>query len=115
MQVTLAIVSYEEKLALGAQHRRLLPDLFAHGPQHHVLKVDITIRERLVLPLAERAVVRGYEEYEDLPDDALVRVYPLDEIVVEKIAPSATAHETSPVIYTMSGTSRVKVTLTSAA
>ena len=48
-------------------------------------------------------------------DDALVRVYPLDEIVVEKIAPSATAHETSPVIYTMSGTSRVKVTLTSAA
>ena len=79
------------------------------------VKVDITIRERLVLPLAERAVVRGYEEYEDLPDDALVRVYPLDEIVVEKIAPSATAHETSPVIYTMSGTSRVKVTLTSAA
>ena len=86
----------------------MLPDLFAHGPQHHVthanshtfylayegplparsakeVKVDITIRERLVLPLAERAVVRGYEEYEDLPDDALVRVYPLDEIVVEKI------------------------------
>ena len=60
------------------------------------VKVDITIRERLVLPLAERAVVRGYEEYEDLPDDALVSVYPLDEIVVEKIAPSATAARNEP-------------------
>ena len=49
------------------------------------VKVDITIRERLVLPLVERAVVRGYEEYEDLPDDTLVKVYPLDEIVVEKV------------------------------
>ena len=49
------------------------------------VKVDITIRERLVLPLVERAVVRGYEEYEDLPDDALVKVYPLDKIVVEKV------------------------------
>lgn len=49
------------------------------------VKVDITIRECLVLPLAERAVVRGYDEYEDLPEGAVVRVYSLDEIAVEKI------------------------------
>lgn len=49
------------------------------------VKVDITIRERLVLPLAERAVVRGYEEYEDLPEGAVVRVYSLNEMAVEKI------------------------------
>ena len=49
------------------------------------VKVDITIRERLVLPLAERVVVRGYDEYEDLPQGAAVRVYSLDEIAVEKI------------------------------
>jgi len=49
------------------------------------VKVDITIRERLVLPLAQRAVVRGYDEYEDLFEDAVVRVYSLDEIAVEKI------------------------------
>ena len=49
------------------------------------VKVDITIRERLVLPLAERVVVRGYDEYEDLPQGAVVRVYSLDEIAVEKI------------------------------
>lgn len=49
------------------------------------VKTDITIRERLVLPLAERAVVRGYDEYEDLPEGAVVQVYSLDEIAVEKI------------------------------
>lgn len=49
------------------------------------VKTDITIRERLVLPLAERAVVRGYDQYEDLPEGAILRVYSLDEIAVEKI------------------------------
>lgn len=51
----------------------------------NVVKVDITFRERLVLPLAERPVVRGYDEYEDLPENAVVRVYSLDEIAVEKL------------------------------
>jgi hypothetical protein len=49
------------------------------------VKTDITIRERLVLPLAEQAVVRGYDEYEDLPGGAVVRVYSLEEIAVEKV------------------------------
>lgn len=49
------------------------------------VKVDITIRERIVCPLQERPVVRGYEEYDDLPDDCSIRAYALDEIVVEKI------------------------------
>ena len=49
------------------------------------VKVDITIEERLVLPLQERPVLRGYEEYDDLPDDATVQVYSLEEILVEKV------------------------------
>ena len=49
------------------------------------VKVDVTIRERLILPLAERPIVRGYEEYEDLPNDAFVRAYSLEEISVEKV------------------------------
>ncbi len=49
------------------------------------VKVDITIRERIVCPLQERPVVRGYEEYDDLPDDCSIWAYALDEIVVEKI------------------------------
>jgi uncharacterized protein len=49
------------------------------------VKVDITIRERLVRPVENRPVLRGYEEYADLPEDAPVRVYALEEIAVEKL------------------------------
>lgn len=49
------------------------------------VKVDITIREQLVRPVEERPVLRGYEEYADLPEDAPVRVYALEEIAVEKL------------------------------
>ncbi len=49
------------------------------------IKVDVTISERLVLPLQERPVLQGYEEYSDLTGDALIRVYSLEEIAVEKV------------------------------
>ncbi|MBD3162498.1 MAG: nucleotidyl transferase AbiEii/AbiGii toxin family protein, partial [Candidatus Latescibacteria bacterium] len=49
------------------------------------VKVDITIRERFVCPVPERPIIRGYDEYADLPEDAFVRVYSLDEIAVEKL------------------------------
>jgi predicted nucleotidyltransferase component of viral defense system len=49
------------------------------------VKVDITIDERLVLPLQERPVLKGYGEYEDLPDDATILVYSLEEILSEKV------------------------------
>lgn len=50
------------------------------------VKVDITIHEHIVCPLQERFVLQGYEEYDDLPDGRSIRVYSLDEIVIEKIA-----------------------------
>src|SRR5688572_27564215 len=34
------------------------------------VKVDITIREHLVRPVQDRPVLRGYDEYADLPDNA---------------------------------------------
>ena len=40
------------------------------------VKVDITIDERFVLPLQERPVLKGYEEYEDLPDTRPSRSIP---------------------------------------
>jgi predicted nucleotidyltransferase component of viral defense system len=46
--------------------------------------VDITLREMLVFPLQERAVLRGYEEFEDLPENRLLYVYSLEEIAAEK-------------------------------
>jgi predicted nucleotidyltransferase component of viral defense system len=49
------------------------------------IKVDITISERFVLPIEERTVLRGYDEYVDLTEDSKIRVYALDEIGVEKV------------------------------
>lgn len=49
------------------------------------VKVDITIRERLVFPIEDRPVLRGYMEYADLPDDARIRAYSLGEIMAEKV------------------------------
>ena len=54
------------------------------GGAGKTVKTDITIRERIVLPIEERPVLRGYEEYRDLPEDARIRVYSLDEVAVEK-------------------------------
>lgn len=54
------------------------------GGAGKTVKTDITIRERIVLPLEERPVLRGYEEYRDLPEGACIRVYSLDEVAVEK-------------------------------
>ena len=49
------------------------------------IKVDITIRERIMFPLRDRPVLRAYPEYADLPDGALVRAYSLEELAIEKI------------------------------
>jgi len=49
------------------------------------VKVDITISERFVLPIVDRPVLRGYDEYADLTEDRRIRVYSLDEIGVEKV------------------------------
>ena len=49
------------------------------------VKVDITIDECFVLLIGNRAVLQGYDEYTDLPEDATIRVYALDEIGVEKV------------------------------
>lgn len=49
------------------------------------VKVDITVGERVVFPIEERPILRGYEEYSDLPEESNIRVYSLEEIVVEKI------------------------------
>jgi hypothetical protein len=48
------------------------------------VKVDITINELVVFPLAERVILRGYEEFSDLPENRSLLVYSLEEIATEK-------------------------------
>ena len=43
------------------------------------------MRERLVFPIEDRRLLRGYEEYADLPEDATIRAYSLGEIAAEKV------------------------------
>jgi hypothetical protein len=49
------------------------------------VKVDITINEEVVFPLELRRVLRAYEEYADLPEDAEIPTYALREIAAEKV------------------------------
>lgn len=49
------------------------------------VKVDITIREKIVFPIASVSVIKVYDEYEDLPADARIGVYSINEIIAEKI------------------------------
>ena len=53
-------------------------------PRGSDVKVDITLREKLVHPFLERPVLRGYEEFADLPENRLLLVYSLEEIATEK-------------------------------
>lgn len=53
-------------------------------PRGSDVKVDITINELLAFPLAERPILRGYEEFSDLPENRSLLVYSLEEIATEK-------------------------------
>ncbi len=48
------------------------------------VKVDITRHEHLAYPLEQRHVLRGYDEFADLPPDRSLAVYALEEITAEK-------------------------------
>ena len=54
-------------------------------PAENDVKVDVTITERLCFPLKDRPILRSYDEYDDLPQGPTVRVYSLEEIVLEKL------------------------------
>lgn len=51
-----------------------------------IVKVDATIDELIVLPLANHPVIKTYEEFADLPEGEPTNVYSAEEVVIEKIA-----------------------------
>jgi uncharacterized protein len=54
-------------------------------PAPNDVKVDITINEVLCFPLQDRSIQRTYDSFDDLPEGPTVKVYALQEIVVEKL------------------------------
>lgn len=55
------------------------------GSSGKTVKVDITIREVIFFGIVEKEVLRGYVEYEDLPEGKTISVYSLEEIAIEKV------------------------------
>ena len=43
-------------------------------PKSNDVKADITLREKLVYALPERTVLRGYDEFTDLPENRRLQV-----------------------------------------
>jgi hypothetical protein len=54
-------------------------------PTSNTVKVDITISELLLFPVELLPVLRGYAEFDDIPEDRPVTAYGLNEIATEKI------------------------------
>ena len=95
----LAVAFEETRRASGVELRLDPSDRHSHTSSHtfylayegplpsargKIVKTDITISERIVFPLEDRVLLRGYDEFRDLPDGVLVRTYSLEEIAVEK-------------------------------
>ena len=55
------------------------------GTSGKEVKVDITLQEKIVFPVKKRIILKGYNEYVDLPKDVTIRVYSLAEIATEKV------------------------------
>jgi uncharacterized protein len=65
-------------------------------PAPNSVKVDITIQEAMTHPRGDRAVLRSYPEFADLPEQQQITVYSLDEIAVEKTVALADVARTEP-------------------
>lgn len=65
-------------------------------PAANDVKVDITINEVLCFPLQDRPILRTYDNFDDLPEGPTVRVYAIDEIVVEKLLALSDRARTEP-------------------
>ena len=65
-------------------------------PARSDVKVDITINEVFCFPLAERPILRTFEEFSDLPEGPTILVYSLAEIFVEKLAALSDKARTEP-------------------
>ena len=60
------------------------------------IKVDITIKEKLVFKPVHKPVLRPYSEFSDLPGDSKIQVYSLEEIATEKLVALMDRARTEP-------------------
>ena len=65
-------------------------------PAANDVKVDITIDEVLGFEPHERSILRTYDGFDDLPAGPTIRVYALEEIVIEKLVALSDRARTEP-------------------
>jgi hypothetical protein len=65
-------------------------------PNGNDVKVDVTLREHLAHPLLHRHILRGYDEFTDLPAGRTLEVYSLEEIAAEKTMALADSARNEP-------------------
>jgi len=75
-------------------------------PRGNDVKVDITLREKLVHALQERPVLRGYEELRTFPKTGFCAPILWRRSLQRKLSPSLIGHATNPEISTICGISR---------
>jgi hypothetical protein len=75
-------------------------------PRGNNVKVDITIRERLVYPLLNRPVLRGYDEFTDLPEIGSCWLIPWKKSQLKKPWRLQIGRATNPGTFMIYGISR---------
>lgn len=48
------------------------------------IKIDFTIKEKIINQPIAKTLLREYDEYNDIPEEIKLKVYPLEEIFIEK-------------------------------
>jgi uncharacterized protein len=65
-------------------------------PAENDVKVDVTINEVICFPLKERPILRSYDLFSDLPEGQTIKVYCIEEIVIEKLVALSDRSRTEP-------------------
>ncbi len=60
------------------------------------VKVDVTFKETLLHPTKDMSIIKTYDEYNDFLEDATIRVYALEEVIIEKICALLTPFRNEP-------------------
>jgi len=68
----------------------------AQLPARGSVKVDITIKETFCFPFADRPILRTYVAFSDLPQGPTIKVYSLEEILIEKLSALSDKARTEP-------------------
>lgn len=94
LQEIYAIVLEKSNIGLALKNKETHTDAFTFflnfsGPlgadiKRGEIKTDFTVNEKLINQTVVKILLREYDEYQDIPDNTKLKIYPLEEIFIEK-------------------------------